>query len=48
MLNAIEAFKRGLDAFLRWFCIVLFVILVLLVQLVQIAGDAVVRHVDHR
>ena len=31
MLNAIEAFKRGLDAFLRWFCIVLFVILVLLV-----------------
>ena len=31
MLNALEAFKRGLDVFLRWFCIVLFVVLVMLV-----------------
>lgn len=31
MITAIDAFKRGLDVFLRWFCIVLFVVLVLLV-----------------
>ena len=31
MLNALEAFKRGLDVFLRWFCIILFIVLVLLV-----------------
>lgn len=31
MLHAIEAFKRGLDVFLRWFCITLFALLVLVV-----------------
>lgn len=30
-MAALATFKRGLDAFLRWFCISLFVILVLLV-----------------
>lgn len=31
-MRYLEAFKRGLDAFLRWFCIILFVVLVLLVS----------------
>ena len=30
-MKALDAFQRGLDVFLRWFCIVLFALLVLLV-----------------
>ncbi|MFP5417304.1 MAG: TRAP transporter small permease [Actinomycetes bacterium] len=30
-MRQLEAFKKGLDAFLRWFCITLFVVLVALV-----------------
>lgn len=30
-MRALETFKKGLDAFLRWFCIILFVVLVALV-----------------
>lgn len=30
-MRHLEAFKKGLDLFLRWFCIILFVVLVLLV-----------------
>lgn len=30
-MHAVKAFKHGLDVFLRWFCIILFAVLVLLV-----------------
>ncbi len=42
------AYNYGYQRFQLEVMVIVLIILVLLVQLVQVAGDAVVRHVDHR